>query len=74
MQLLVRVASALIASAMLFGATVAAAEAATRPVPEPDYSVGPGDPPRSTRTGSSPGSTTRVRAPASGGCGSSRAA
>ncbi len=41
MQLLVRVASALTASALVVAATVAPAHAATRPVPKPDYSVNP---------------------------------
>src|SRR5687767_6315015 len=41
MQLLVRVASALTASAMVVAVTVTPAHAATRPVPEPDYSVNP---------------------------------
>ena len=41
MQLLVRVASTLTASAMVVAATVAPAQASTRPVPAPDYSVNP---------------------------------
>ena len=41
MQLLVRVASALTASAMVVAATVAPAQAAVRPVPKPDHSVNP---------------------------------
>ncbi len=41
MQLLVRLASTLTASAMVVAATVAPAQASTRPVPEPDYSVNP---------------------------------
>ena len=41
MQLLVRVASALAASALVVAATVPPAQASVRRVPPPDYSVNP---------------------------------
>ena len=65
MQLLVRVASALTASALVVAATVApahAADSAGARSPTTRSTLRPT--PTSTRTGSSPGSMTRVRVPA----------